>query len=108
MNDHVEWMNIFDQPQGVEVELKSRRPGAVNGTVSYSPAGKTVAAVIEKSSVDNNGSRQIGMTVLLPGVTPEIHPGDRLNLHGTDYEIATVVFCTGIDGLTVARRCKIK
>ena len=108
MKVHAEWMNIFELPQGVEVELKSRRPGAANGTVFYAPAGKTVAAVIEKSSIDNNSARQIGMTVLLPGVIPEIHPGDRLNIRGTDYEIATVEFCTGIDGVTVARRCKMR
>ena len=31
MKVHAEWMNIFELPQGVEVELKSRRPGAANG-----------------------------------------------------------------------------
>ena len=103
-----DWMEVFDSPNARDVEIIPANGRLINGTMRWRLSINTRGVELHKV-LKRNGSDDISeITLLLPGNTPEIYPGDRINYDNNSCEIASVELCRSFSGEVIARRCKIK
>lgn len=103
-----EWLEVFDSPRSTAVEILPANGRMVGGMRRWQLAINTRAVELSNTVKRVNHDEVVDITLLLPGNTADIYPGDRIKYNNCSYEIASVEQCYSFSGEVIARRCKIK
>ncbi|MBR2357384.1 MAG: hypothetical protein IKA65_05110 [Lentisphaeria bacterium] len=103
-----EWMEVFDSPRSTAVEIHPANGRVVDGMHRWQLTINTRAVELSNTARRVNNDEVVEITLLLPGNTANIYPGDRIKYNSGSYEIASVEQCYSFSGEVIARRCKIK